>query len=469
MAVLAVSAAALAAGGGSGDPFFPLEGNRGYEVRHYSLRIATDRDADIRSATARLEARARTGLGHLHIDFRPALRVDSARIDGERAGVRRDGRELILRPRSAIGEGERFRVAIAYHGTPRPVIDPDGSSEGWIKTHDGAFVVGEPQGSPGWFPANDTPRDKATFRFEITTPHGITAIANGLLRDSETRGKRSTWVWRMRQPMAPYLATATTGRFDLDVRRAGGRPVYTAVDPREREGKRVLRRIPGMVRYFSGRFGRYPFDSIGAIVDHAPKVGYALETQSIPIFDEATGKLTLAHEIAHQWFGDAVTLRKWPQIWLHEGLAQWAQWAWRDHAGGLSLRQTYRSLYATPADKHYFWDPPPAAVGTPANLFDASVYLRGAIAVEALRERIGNRNLNEVLHRFYVKHRYGNSTIRQFISLAESVSGRDLERFFDDWLYERGKPRGYAPKGGDGAVSSASPETAALPERSSLR
>jgi aminopeptidase N len=252
----------------------------------------------------------------------------------------------------------------------------------------------------------------------------------------------------MSEPMAPYLATATTGRFDLDVKRIGGRPVYTAVDPRERDGKRVLRRIPGMVRYFSKRFGRYPFDSIGAIVDHAPKVGYALETQSIPIFDEATGKLTLAHEIAHQWFGDAVTLRKWPQIWLHEGIAQWSEWAWRDHAGGLSLARTYRSLYSTPADKHSFWDPPPARVGTPANLFAPSVYQRGAIAVEALRREIGNRDLNEVLHRLYVRHRYGNSTIRQFIALAESVSGQDLDRFFDDWLYEPGKPRGYGPKKG---------------------
>ena len=118
------------------------------------------------------------------------------------------------------------------------ITDPDQSIEGWVPTDDGAFVVGEPQGSPGWFPCNDNPRDKATFDFAVTVPAGLTAMANGVLVSSVTSGGSTTWVWKETDPMATYLATSTLGKFDLTVSTmANGLPVYIAVDPQLAKGQ----------------------------------------------------------------------------------------------------------------------------------------------------------------------------------------------------------------------------------------
>ena len=116
--------------------------------------------------------------------------------------------------------------------------------------------------------------------------------------------------------MASYLATITFGKFDVTRGRTpGGIPTYVAVDPSQKtDAAPALAKLPEIVDYFSGLYGRYPFETVGAIVDDAPDVGYALETQTKPVFDSAPDEATLAHEIAHQWFGDAVTLTQWPDI-----------------------------------------------------------------------------------------------------------------------------------------------------------
>ena len=151
----------------------------------------------LRPRPARLPAR------HRHVDGVPA------------AAVGRDGQELVITPATEIPGGTEFSVVVPYAGTPQTVIDPDGSSEGWVYTADGAVVVNEPQGSPGWYPANDTPRDKATYTISMTVPDGLTAVGNGALLSQVSAGGRTTFVWRERFPMAPYLTTITLGRFNV--------------------------------------------------------------------------------------------------------------------------------------------------------------------------------------------------------------------------------------------------------------
>src|SRR6185503_5826645 len=150
---------------------------------------------------------------------------------GRPALVARDGQELVITPARPLRKGSAFTVVVRYGGTPQPVVDPDESIEGWVPTADGAFVVGEPQGSPGWYPVNDAPFDKATFDFAITVPAGNTALANGVLVSTTTSGAKTTWVWRESKPMAPYLATATNGKFELTQYTTSGVPAYVAVDP----------------------------------------------------------------------------------------------------------------------------------------------------------------------------------------------------------------------------------------------
>jgi aminopeptidase N len=199
-----------------------------------------------------------------------------------------------------------------------------------------------------------------------------------------------------------------------------------------------------MVSFLEDLYGPYPFETVGGIVDNAPELGYSLETQTKPVFDDAPDEVTLLHELSHMWFGDAVTLRTWPDIWLHEGFATWSEWIWTERQGGKSAAQRFKQLANTPAQQSWFWNPPPGDPGDPASLFNGTIYDRGAMTLEALRESIGDARFFTVMRRWYAEHRYGNVSTPEFIALAEKVSGQDLGAFFDAWLYEPGKPAGLA-------------------------
>jgi aminopeptidase N len=423
---------------GAGDPFFPLAGNGGYDVSHYGLTLDYTPATNRLAGTTALTATATQDLSSFDLDLR-GFTITQLLVNGREASYSRDGQELIVTPRAGIRAGSEFTTTIGYAGTPSVVTDPDQSIEGWVPTRDGAFVVGEPQGSPAWYPVNDTPRDKATYDFAVTVPDGLAVMANGVLLSHDTSGGTTTWVWRESDPMAPYLATATLGRFDLEISSAGGVPSYVAVDPTLSRGN-VLRKLPEIVEFYSSIYGDYPFDAVGAIVDDAKNVGYSLETQTKPVFDRMPDEATLAHELSHMWYGDSVTLTTWPDIWLHEGFATWSEWIWSEHEGNKSAAQWFNGLYNTPAHDIRFWTPPPGDPGTPVFLFNGTIYYRGGMTLEALREKIGDFDFFRIMRSWAQQNRFGNVTTAQFIALAEQVTGADLDHFFDVWLYQPDKP-----------------------------
>jgi aminopeptidase N len=241
------------------------------------------------------------------------------------------------------------------------------------------------------------------------------------------------------------LVTATIGRFVVHTGTTrSGIPYFEAVDPAEASwADHVLPALPRIVDFFSARFGKYPFGSTGAIVDHARFVGYALETATRPLFDRAPDVLTLAHELAHQWYGDDVTLSRWRDIWLNEGFAEFCSWLWDGHRSS-PHRETaathLRNLLGVPLSTRDVWLPPPGNPGSAAKIFSWSVYERGAGALEALREKLGNRVFFRIMRGWLHAHAYGNATVPEFTAYAARVAHRDLDHFFYEWLYKRGKP-----------------------------
>jgi aminopeptidase N len=247
--------------------------------------------------------------------------------------------------------------------------------------------------------------------------------------------------------MASYLATLAIGRFDISRSTAGDLPLYTAVDPAETAASRpVLGRIPEVLRWAERRFGPYPFSSTGAIVDSAASVGYALETQTRPVFPGAPDVTLLVHELAHQWYGDSVTPESWRDMWLNEGFATYAEWLWEEDHGGDSVQETFDAVYSgayfdTKEAGEEVWEFPPADPPNAGQISDPPVYWRGAMVLQKVRQVVGDDRFFSILRGWAATCRHGNADTSDFTAYVEKrAPGKGLEGVWDEWLYGEGKP-----------------------------
>ena len=423
---------------GTGDPYFPLQGNGGYDVRHYDITFSYDPPTRRMVGSTRISATTTQALSRFNLDF-TGLSVREVVVDGAPAMFSHQGQELLVTPRAPLSQGQPFTVSVGYDGNPSHVIDPDGTPDGWIVTDDGAYVAGAPQGAMTWFPGNHNLLDKATHTFKVTVPDGTTVMSNGYMVSRLSAGGRTTFHWESSEPMANYLATATLGRFSFSATRTTLGVNYIAVDPNVAwAANGPVRQTFDIVSSLSGIFGPYPFWVTGGIVDNARFVGYALETQTKPIYPVPPDTALVVHELAHQWYGDSVTPTVWRDIWLNEGFATYAEWLWTERNGGMTAQQHFDSRYARSAGDPY-WQVRPGDPGV-VNLFHPAVYSRGAMTLHALRTTVGGRVFFYILQAWARDHRHGHGTTQQFVDLAESLSARQLDDLFQRWLYQPGKP-----------------------------
>ncbi|SOE02928.1 M1 family metallopeptidase [Blastococcus haudaquaticus] len=458
MAVIVLAIAPLAGGCAAseahtrgGDPYFEQAGNSGYDVEHYDLAITYDPDTGRLDGTADITLTAVADLDGLSLDLR-RLSVESVSIDGEQADFEQlppddsgRGGELLVTTDPPLAEGTTHELTVGYGGEPGQPEDATGGLYGFVSTGDGAFVANEPEGASTWFPVNDRPSDKATYDIALTVPEGATGVANGEpVGEPRTEGDRTTFRWQATDPMASYLATAAIGNYDATTDEGPrGLPILNFVDedlPADALAttRESLALQPDMIAFFEKLFGRYPFTSFGAIVDDDDDAGYALETQTRPIYSGVAEESTVAHELAHQWFGNSVTLETWADIWLNEGFATYSEWLWTESRGGQTPDERFDALLEEPDDSG-LWQIPPGDPGA-GELFSDAVYDRGAATLHALRESIGDDDFFALLRSWATDHAGGNVTTDDLVALAEEVSGKDLDEFFQAWLYETGKP-----------------------------
>jgi aminopeptidase N len=437
---------------GLGDPYYPNYGNGGYDVRSYRLEVRYDPGPGRLDGHEVITATATQYLSRFDLDF-GALSVGSVTVNGAAARTERPGGvELAVLPAQPLPAGKPFTVELSYGATLGGGSDADDS---FLHNTAGAVVVGEPENATSWFAANDHPLDKATYEFAITVPDGWTGIANGVPGGSTQAGGWTTWRWSEGLPMASYLATMAVGKYRVITGDYQGKPVYSAVAasiPADQTDAAIAR-TPEIVDFLASQFGPYPFDSVGGIVPDEPRLKFALEIQTRPVYAAgffARGSVddktwVLAHELAHQWFGDSVSVHFWRDIWLNEGFATYAEWLWSEHQGRATAQQIFDRTYAQPAEAKV-WSPPPGDPGVKA-LFGASVYQRGAMAVHALRVAVGDPAFFTILRAWTSERRYGNGDTAEFIALAERISGRTLQPLFQVWLFEKGKPPPPKPAG----------------------
>ena len=439
---------------GVGDAYYPLAGNGGYDVDHYDITGRYQPSTDVWSATTVISATATADLYRFDLDF-DGMTISSLVVDGKPASFTRDGGELVVVPQHKLKAGAPLTIEATYSGVPKEFALPIGGGEslrtGFMATDDGATVAGQPDVAAGWFPVNDHPRDKATYDFHVTVPQNVGVVANGFLAGTSTYGDWKTFDWHAPDPMASYLATIDIGKWDVrQGTTSSDLPVYDAVDPDlvsdPYYGPAIdasLARQGEIVDTLSAAFGSYPFGTVGAIVDDQPDLYFALETQTRPVYSKYFwpdgGDFVIAHELAHQWYGDEVAVHDWQDIWLNEGWATYAEWVWAEHEGFYTPQDAFAYTYAAiPADDP-FWQ---FVVGEPPqdDLFGYPVYLRGAMTLQVLRNRVGDDAFWQIARQWVTERGGGTGTTAQFIELAERVSGQQLDDLFQAWLYTDSKP-----------------------------
>lgn len=438
------SAFAAVPGGsaGIGDPYYPNYGNGGYDAEHYSIAVEYDRPKNMVKGQTTIFAKATQPLGRFNLDL--ALRAKLVRVNGRPAKFTQSQHELVVTPSKPLAKGEEMKIAVTYGGNPSKT-EVNGFTP-WITTPDGAVALGEPEGAAWWYPSNDHPRDKATFDTTITVPKGTEALSNGNLVSKRTVGAWQTWRWVESQPMATYLAFFVTGQFTITQGTSQGilwtNAVTTVSSPAQRNAAADIKRTPEVIAWESKQFGPYPFDSMGGVAPNA-SMGFALENQTRPVYSNlfwgrGSNMSVIVHENAHQWFGDSVSVRNWKDIWLNEGFASYAEWLWSEKQGEGTRQDLFDSYYLTPPDED-FWT---TRIGDPGatHEFDGAVYDRGAMTLTALRNRVGESTMTRILKAWTAQKRHGNAQISDFVTLAERVSGQDLDGFFRAWLYTPTRP-----------------------------
>jgi aminopeptidase N len=443
---------------GIGDPYYPLDGNGGYDVSSYDLDVTYDPATDLLRGTATIEARATQSLSSFNLDL-VGLEVEAVSVDDSAAGWGRAGGELTVTPQGPLGSGRYFTTVVTYSGVPQAVPSPLGSL-GFVHTDDGALVAGEPDSAASWFPANDHPLDAASVDVRVTVPEGLEAVSNGVLEDQRTANGRTTWHWRAREPMATYMVVLAIGEFDVRAYEVDGVQYWDALDPDlftplpelpdlpplGVTAQASLARQPEVLDFLAGLFGPYPFRSAGGIVDDPADLAFSLETQTRPIYasgffsDQVTGDLVVVHELAHQWVGDLVRLAAWQHLWLNEGFATYVEWLWLEREGLVTVQEQFDTFMSdlVPADDP-FWTALPGDPG-PDTLFAGAVYVRGALTLHALRQAVGDDDFFRILRAWTSSQAGAAVTTDDFVALAEQESGRDLDALFQTWLYTAGKP-----------------------------
>jgi len=420
------------------DPYVPGHGDASYDVLHYDLDLGYKLVGNRLDGDVTLTCIARGDVRFVHVDL-ARLRVAKVWVDGKVArATHRSGR---IRVDVIAAEGEPFELRVKYSGQPGTIVTRTLGEAGWEELKDGVIVAAQPHGAPAWFPCNDRPDNKATYTFRLAAPSDYYVAMSGDLTDEVRRGSTTQWTYHQHAPMATYHATVQIGRYavrELDDRIR----VVAPTDVRGEGYDASFGQQPAMMRFFESRFGPYPLESYTAVITD-DDLEIPLESQSLSTFGRNFASTDwdsvrlVAHELSHQWFGNAVTVGSWHDIWLHEGFACYAEWLWSEESGRESTADRaarHHQKLARSAQDLLLADP------TPDLMFDDRVYKRGALTLHALRCELGDDRFFEILQRWVADHRGGNVTTQDFEDLCTTVAGRPLTTLFDAWLRARPLP-----------------------------
>ncbi|MDF6041843.1 M1 family metallopeptidase [Streptomyces sp. JH14] len=432
------------------DPYFPTHGDTRYRIHRYELALTYRPAANRLSGTARLSGIADCGpLREFSLDLAD-FRLSRVTVDGRTTHyTHRDGK-LRIRPAKTLEAGAAFTVEVHYTGNPAPIRSHWGLL-GWEELTDGALVASQPIGAPSWYPCNDRPGDKASYQISLTAPSPYTVVVGGRLLTRTTRASSTTWVYEQPAPTPSYLVGLSVGRYQtvrftdpassLDTRRPVPQTAYVPARLVP-EFTTDFARQPQMMDFFEDAFGPYPFDEYTVVVADE-ELDIPVEAQGMATFGtnhlggRRASERLIAHELAHQWFGNSLTVADWQHIWLNEGFAKYAEWLWSEHAGGPPAQ-----TLAARAHTYLQRQRQDLRLADPGRrmMFDDRLYERGGLAVHAMRCALGEEPFFQMLKRWTATHRHGSVTTADFAAHAQQYTPRPLSPVINAWVRQPALP-----------------------------
>jgi aminopeptidase N len=426
------------------DPYLPHNGNFGYRVSRYELDLTYKVAVNRLSGSATITAVTLAAVRRFSLDLSDALTVSKVTVNGRPPqGFSRTHGKLNISLAAALPAGAALTVNVRYGGNPRPIRSPWGEV-GFEELTNGVLVAGQPNGAASWFPCDDHPSSKASYRIQISTDTPYRAIANGELTARRVRAGLTTWTYELAEPTPTYLATLQIGDYIMHKLPKAPVPMQAALPERlKRNFDHDFGRQPQMMKLFIKLFGPYPLAGGYTVVVTDDDLEIPLEAQGLSIFGanhcdgSRSSERLIAHELAHQWFGNSVTVRRWRDIWLHEGFACYAEWLWSQDSGGASTeawaRHYHQKLRDSPQDL-LLADP------GPVDMFDDRVYKRGALTLHALRRLIGDAKFFPLIRDWTARYRHATVVTDDFTGLAANYSNVSLRPLWDAWLFSTPVP-----------------------------
>jgi aminopeptidase N len=423
------------------DRFYPYSGDPGVDALHYQLDLAWTPQSRTLEGVETLVFRATEDAEQFQLDLGEPLTVSALTVDGSAAEFDEDGKDLVVR--TPVVADRRYVAEIRYAGTPETVPAPttrtDFDTLGWRVTDSGeTWTMQEPYGAFTWYAVNDQPSDKALYDFTITTPAPWVGVANGrLLSREETDGDTVT-EWHLDEPAASYLVTVAVGDFRMTRDRSKGGVPLTYWTPRgDPHAARSLRVGGELLNWLEERLGPYPFSSFGVLVVDSLS---GIETQTMVTLGNNNYILSPAvilHEMSHQWYGDRITPRDWPDLWMSEGMATYLQATWESEHGQ-PFEEQVESWAAL--DQEIRDESGPPADYDPATFGETNVYTSPALMWDQLRKRIGDDLFWELVRRWPAEHDNQNASYDDITAWWSKETGEELQPFFDAWLLDEETP-----------------------------
>jgi len=379
-------------------------------------------------------------LSNFRLDFE-GLNVISVKLDGFDAIYQYDSQFITITTDETMSENDEFQVEISYEGEPEM---------GFYFTKYSIYSNTEPRQwtdhswSRYWFPCKAVPWDKATSETITRVPENMNVASNGLLIDiiPDEENNQVVYHWLSNDPVSTYLICIAISDYYTFTDYYGDMELQYFVYPQMKDiASFEFSDIPDMIYFYSENIYPYPFEKYGMAVT---EISGGMENQTITTIGShlVTGYKVFnwlyAHELAHQWWGDLVTLTDWKEIWLNEGFATYFDALYTEYSMGKlafhSRLEDFKIEYFYNLEYEDF------PIYAPDFMWGATVYQKGALVLHMLRNVIGDENFWFIMKRYAREFAYSNSTIKDFIEICEDVSKQDLGWFFEQWIYDKGHP-----------------------------